>query len=185
VESGGKGATVVTQEVVAATIVFGRKHQGVDIVGAGSKVMVTFANDQQPVAFAYDWPEYVDAGKSQAVLSPDLIWARSTSLATMRFPATSVAVRRFECGYFDPGARFSKRDPSAVIQAACVAHYVGSQPATQSGVPGVDEAVGDPIPIGVTVEPDAGWPHATVLRAFGDVSRQTPFVLADPGIRTP
>jgi len=185
VESTGKGASTVREEVAAATIVFGRKHLGVDVVGAGSKVMVTFANDHQPVAFAYDWPEYVDTGRTQAILSPDLIWARSIALATMRFAATSVAVRRFECGYFDPGARFSKRDKNAPIQAACVAHYVGSQAPTQAGATGRDEAVGDPIPIGVTVEADAGWPHATAVRTFGDVSRQTAFGLADPGVRTP
>jgi hypothetical protein len=184
VESAGQGPTLAREEVAAATVVFGRKRKGVDIVGAGSKIMVTFANDRQPVAFSFDWPEYVETGKVQRVQSIDLIRERVTALSSMRFQAASVTIRRFECGYFDAGARTRTRDLSASIQSACLVHYVGSSATGKPGSIGPDEGVMDPIPAGELVEADTAWPHAAAVRQYGDICRQSPVAgafNADPG----
>jgi hypothetical protein len=171
------GKAEVHQEVTAATIMFGRKVDGVSVVGAGSKVSVTFANDGMPVAFSYDWPEYRANGRVQKVLPIEAIRERSSACASRRPTSASVELRRFECGYVDVGARLSRRDPSAPIQSGCFAHYVGTQaapdatgkPSADPKSPVEDVATAEPIPIGEDVEVDRGWPHAAALAAHGDV----------------
>jgi len=173
VETMGEGERTVSEEVAANFVVFGRRHNGVDILGAGSKIMVAFANDRTPVAFSYDWPRYIDEGKSQRVHEISSIRERVAALSTMRFPASTVSVRRFECGSFDPGVRLSRRDANAPVQAACMVHYVGSKPSI-GGVPGsatTEEFIIDPIPAGLVVEEDLAWPHAIAVREHGDVCR--------------
>jgi hypothetical protein len=175
VEAVGEGERTITEEVAANFIVFGRRHNGVDIVGAGSKIMVAFANDRTPVAFSYDWPRYIDQGKSQRVHEISTIRERVAALSTMRLPASTVSVRRFECGSFDPGVRLSRRDDNAQIQAACMVHYVGSKPSSDavSGSATTEESISDPIPAGIVVEEDLAWPHAIAVRKHGDVCRSS------------
>ncbi|WP_437597161.1 hypothetical protein WMF28_31585 [Sorangium sp. So ce590] len=176
VHGGGEGAGPKQYEnVVANTIVFGRTVNGIAVLGAGSKIAVTFANDRTPVAFSYDWPEYAALGERQDVHDMSVINERMSALASMRFGASEVEVKRFECGYFDRGAK-RKRDVAAPIQAACVVHYVGrrqvqevaaDRAAPESGA--VVTAISDAIPVGVHVLEDAAWPHAQALRKHGDV----------------
>jgi hypothetical protein len=52
--------------VVANRIVFTREIDGVPVVGAGSKVTITFLNDGSVESFRYDWPQYTPTGRVQA-----------------------------------------------------------------------------------------------------------------------
>jgi len=188
IDDEGRGNETLKEELVASTIIFGRRVGGVDVLGAGSKVMVTFANDGIPVAFAYDWPEYRATGQKQDVLDISLIRERASALATMRFGSESVDIRRFECGYVDRGARRARSDLQAPIQAGCWVTYVGSRTAPNY-VPkagdhpsyGIQQtATGDAIPAGKTVEMDYDWPHVINIIEHGDVcavSELTPAII--------
>jgi hypothetical protein len=156
-------------KVVSATMVFGRVVDGTNVIGGGSKVSVTFANDGGVLAFYVDWPNYERVAQRQQVLGVPEIWERVSALSSMRFDADEVEVKRFECGYFDSGAR-PRRDKSALIQAACAVHYVGSKNVPVEGQTAeIKSAVVDQIPAGVVVQPDAGWFHAVALLSQGDV----------------
>jgi len=157
------------EKVVSATIVLGRTIDGTHVIGSGSKVSITFGNNAAVLAFSVDWPGYESVPRRQQVLGISEIWERVSALSTMRFGADDVRIRRFECGYFDDGARLG-RDTTALIQAACAVHYVGSRNVTSNGSAGaIQTAIVDQIPVGVVVEPDSGWPHATALLTHGDV----------------
>ncbi len=156
-------------KVVAATIVFGRTVNGIHVVGSGSKISVTFGNDTSILGFRVDWPQYASTAQHQQVLSTHEIWERVSALSSMHFGADDVKVERFECGYFDNGAR-ADRDKNAFVQAACSVHYVGRKNVQHEGrTESLVTAIADQIPVGVVVEPDAAWPHATALLTRGDV----------------
>ena len=48
----------ITRSVIASRIAFGKSIRGVPIVGGGSRVILTFANDNTLASFWYDWPQY-------------------------------------------------------------------------------------------------------------------------------
>lgn len=157
------------EKVVSGTIVFGRTIAGIDVVGPGSKVAITFGNDGSVLAFHVDWPQYEKVGRTQRVLARNALFERVSALSTMRFGSDEVQVKRFECGYFDAGAS-KTRDRMAVIQAGCMVHYTGLKKVNHDGKSeSIMTAIVDPVPVGATVEPDAGWPHATALLKTGDV----------------
>ena len=56
--------------VVANRVVFSREIGGIPVVGAGSKVTVTFLNDGAVASFRYDWPMYTHTGRVQAMAAP-------------------------------------------------------------------------------------------------------------------
>ena len=149
------GGPVEPETVLASTVVFSRSVAGIAIVGPGSKIAVTFANDGVPVAFDVDWAEYVPTGRVQEVLPVADILARS---AALRGGAGDSQLERIECGYFDLGGR--KRDAAAPLQAGCFLH-VSTRTPTEGGhlTAGFVEAV----PAGATVEVDHSWPEALWL----------------------
>jgi len=158
------GAKPDEDRVVASTVVFSRAIDGTPVVGPGSKVAVLFANDGSPVGFDFDWPAYEPAGKTQKLLDRANIQKRMQQLASVKLDAPNVKVQRLECGYYDAGNK--KRNPSNPIQAGCLVQSVTREivdPALNSKDPNsghILRATIDPIPVGVTVEPDASWPHA-------------------------
>lgn len=176
VEETGDQKALLTSEVVANTIVFSRRINDIDIVGPGSKVSVTFANDGTVVAFGFDWPEYQNLGRDQTLLDMDKLRERMSAQATMHFSTDKVELRRFECGYVDLGAEYSRRDAEAPIQGGCWLRYIGTKfdeeyPAGDQG--SITKAISEPIPIGEVVEFDSGWPHVLALTVFGDICRAT------------
>jgi hypothetical protein len=167
--------------VVAYRVVFGREIGGIPVVGAGSKVTVTFLNDGSVESFRYDWPAYRRTGRDQAVAAPidvlrrlqRVVGARTTAEVNRALEApprleaingpvklgSTVELQDMKCGYYDPG--FALRDPGAPIQAGCYYHVVetrgnGDQ-ATSAGYAGA-------VPAGASVERDPRWPEANVLR---------------------
>jgi hypothetical protein len=171
VKGGGstaEGAKPVPEKVVASTIVFGRTVNGVHIIGPGSKVAITFANDGTPVAFDYDWPVYRRTGRSQSLLSTAELKSRADDLLTVKLDTEGVSLKRMECGYFDLGARH--HDPEALVQAACSYQYSKRtivDPELHRSDPASGHVMGafmQAIPAAQSVEPDHGWREAAQVR---------------------
>ena len=148
------------EQVLASTVVFTRSVGGVAVVGPGSKIAVTFANDGTPVAFDVDWAPYYTAGPVQAVLPVDRILGRSRALGSS---ASEEKLDRMECGYLDLGGR--KRSSGALLQAGCFLQLSIRTPDEEGHfLTGLVEAV----PAGAVVLPDPSWPEAPAAgRAAG------------------
>jgi hypothetical protein len=165
----------VTRSVVANRIVFGRTIHDVPIVGGGSRVVLTFANDGSLESFQYDWPTYRAANMQTAANLENLlervkrvISHRSGSpMSTFPFTGTksrgtegielfkNTVLQKLNCGYYDPG--YASRDASAPVQLGCVYHVVRGFPGDRMGFAGA-------IPGAVEIEPDLAWPEASILR---------------------
>jgi hypothetical protein len=170
----------VTRTVVANRIVFGRLIRGVPVVGGGSAVVLTFANDGALESFQYDWPKYeianpvsvVDIGgildRVQKVVGLRMgipISSSPRALPRGQGPGYDVELTRntvlqkLECGYYDPG--FVAREPGAPVQPGCVYKVLArSESGTRMGIAGA-------IPGTALIEPDAGWREAVTLRGPG------------------
>ena len=165
----------VQERVHANTVVFTRTVDNVDVLGPGSKVAVTFANDGNTVAFSFDWPEYDHTDKSQKVLPLSEIKKRGLNLSTVNLDSTDVQIKRFDCGYFDAGR---KHDPDAYIQSGCVYHTIEHKiidhalynMGRKSGR--VMRAVVDVIPAGEQVAPDRNW--SQVMKMHGQPEQRVP-----------
>ena len=155
------------EEVVSSQVNFSRTVRGVAVVGRGSKVSVIFANNGVPLGFDLDWPTYAETGESQPVLGVTDINRRASSVLTVNPFGTGATIRRYECGYFDAGAR--RRDAAAPIQASCFLHYVvqtvgDTERNKLDPTDGLEKAgYAQPIPVGVRVKADQGWPEAMLL----------------------
>ncbi|HVK54834.1 MAG TPA: hypothetical protein VM532_07365 [Burkholderiales bacterium] len=169
---GGGGSTLpdakpVAEEVIANTVIFARSVNGVPILGPGSKIAVIFANDGQPTGFDMDWATYQPTGKTQKVSALTEVQSRARKLFPFDLSASDVKTTRFECGYFDIGAR--KRDVNAPIQTACLVHANKRQIVDKvafAADPNSGHTVAaymGPIPAGATVERDMSWPQALTL----------------------
>jgi hypothetical protein len=170
----------VTRSVVANRVVFGRTIRDIPIVGGGSKVVLTFANDGSLESFQYDWPKY-ETGSARPVVNLAGIVERMQRVVGLRMgvPASMFSARepkgqgpgygielikgavlqRLECGLYDPG--FAARDTSAPVQPGCVYNVVSQGDA--GGRVGLTGAV----PGAVRIEPDARWPESVMLRDAG------------------
>lgn len=151
-----------TESVTGNIVIFSRKVNGHHVIGKGSKISIMFANDETPVAFRYDWPDYQAADMEQKIISKENLIERKGSLSIMKESATDIDLVRFECGYYDPGAM--RRDDESIIQAACAAFYHGKKEETTS-------AVMDIIPIGESDEviSDPYWAASQKLTEEGDM----------------
>jgi hypothetical protein len=140
----------VTRNVVANRVVFGRTINGVSVVGNGSTVVVTFANDGSVESFHYDWPKYeveISAPQSMAVASTLLdrveqVVGPSTKLQTL------------QCGYYDPGAGSGHSQ----VQPGCLYHAVFTD------TTGVRQGYSGAVPGGLQFEADAKWKESQLLK---------------------
>jgi hypothetical protein len=157
----------VNSEVTGAIVVFSRTVDGVDVIGNGSKVAISFGNDGVAYGFRYDWPTYTATNTQQQTLSVAQLRQRDSAflaIASRSIGATSEVERYFECGYFDVGARH--HDPSAPVQTGCfwqrVQHMVGDAALNKANPNDglLTTATADVIPAGVNVLADKAWPQA-------------------------
>ncbi len=171
-----------TTVVVANRIVFGRTIGGVPVVGGGSTIVLTFANDGSVESFRYDWPTYRATASLRAVVGAGEVLRRvqrvigartgvsalavsvavpTPSHAQPVAPVGGVSLESLECGYYDPVS--VRRDASAAVQAGCVYRAVARvDGATRSGLAGA-------VPVAAQVEPDAAWPEARILRGESQI----------------
>lgn len=163
-EQPADGRAPARETTVAGIVVFSRVIDGLDVLGAGSKIAVMFANDGTPFGFDMDWPQLNDSGRRQPVAPVQEIQARARRVARLGANAEDVALERFECGYFDAGQRH--RQPGSPLQPACFHFYTGRIPVPDDngGVSHLLQAYADPVPAAATVRADAHWPETLELR---------------------
>jgi len=169
---GGGGSTLpgskpVAEEVFASTVIFARSVGNIPVLGAGSKIAVIFANDGRAAGFDMDWAAYQDTGIMQKTAPLTEVQGRAMKLFPFDLQASDTKTTRFECGYFDIGAR--KRDTEATLQSACLVH-ANKRQIVDKVVYARDPTSGHtvaahmaPIPAGATIERDASWPQALTL----------------------
>lgn len=175
--------TDANSAVVAQRVVFSREIGGIPVVGAGSKVTVTFLNDGSIESFRYDWPIYKRTSRVQATAAPievlrrlqrvsgvrakaqvDNVLKAPSSLESITGPlklGATVELQDLKCGYYDPG--YAVRDRKAPVQTGCYYHVLDTRGegdfVTSVGLSGA-------IPAGATYERDARWPEMNVLRGM-------------------
>lgn len=176
-----KDGSMAYSAVVANRIIFSREINGIPVVGAGSKVAITFLNDGSVESFRYDWPNYVRTERVQHLAGTRDILRRVQRVAGVRTNrevsgvitvppniesmtqpmslGDTAQLQDLKCGYYDPG--FMNRDPQAPVQAGCYYHVVHRQ--------GVDPyvttaAYSGAVPSAKLPERDSRWPEAAVLR---------------------
>jgi hypothetical protein len=173
---GGGGSTQlgqkpIAEEVFANTVVFSRVINGVPVIGSGSKIAIIFANNGQPVGFDFDWARYEQTGEKQVTLGITAINARAAKLSAVDLKSPYTKITRFECGYFDFGAR--RRDPFAPLQTACAMH-MHKKEIVDAAVFAKDPNSGhtvaaymQAIPLGLKPAADTKWPEARILLGMG------------------
>ena len=180
---GGGGSTQpgqkpIVEEVFANTVVFSRVINGVPVIGSGSKIAIIFANNGKPVGFDFDWVRYEQTGEKQATLGITEINARAAKLSAVDLESPYTKITRFECGYFDFGAR--RRDPFAPMQTACAIHghkkeivdadLLAKDPTSGHTIAAYMQAV----PLGSKLAVDRKWPEARLLLGMGAEQLGTP-----------
>lgn len=166
---------IVTRSVAANRVVFGRTLQGVPVVGNGSTVVVTFANDGSVESFHYDWPKY-EAATTQNLVTVSTLLDRvqqavsaHTGIApafTVQAPAitraaagpidlnTDTKLQSMQCGFYDAGAAAGH----AQVQPGCVYHAVFESST------GVRQGYAGAVPAGLQFQPDAKWAETQILK---------------------
>ncbi len=169
----------VEETVSASTVYFGRRIGGVDVVGGGSKIALTIANDGEVIAILLDWPKYERTKEYQRTLSVDKIAERLSAYGNMVKNTDNIKLDRFECGYYDRGAK--NFDPYGYIQAGCVAYTIGIKTSVANYADGnsnIDEMmfpVINSIPAGADVEWDDHWPETWSIIDGGDFCYESVF----------
>jgi hypothetical protein len=163
--------------VLANRIVFGRRLAGVPIVGGGSTVVLTFANNGALESLRYDWPLYRASAVQPLVSVPQIVQRINTVIAARKtaaaFPPNArqisakiqanapvgrpgTALQMLECGYFDPGVAASAA--RSTVQPGCVYHVV------RSDGDGMRQGFAGAVPAGVAFTRDAGWLESLILQ---------------------
>lgn len=136
--------------IVSSRAIFVRTIDGVPVIGAGSKVEVTFANDGAVVGFSFDWPRIERSNEKQEIVLPSQVLSRTASL----IPETpsDIDVIRHECGYFDPGGRY--RDSAAQLQAACFTRVIRTR---HQNIDGEEEVIRSGISVATPIGEDVKY----------------------------
>ncbi len=152
------------ESVEANTIVFSRKVNGIDVLGAGSKVAIIFNYNQEPIGFRINWPTYKRSDIQFNIVSNREIAERASSYNSALTTGTISRIKRFECGYFDNGKVSAKG--LSLIQPACVVFY------SQEGDMGKSAYI-DAIPAALKPQSDPDWLQSEILKEQGDVCFKT------------
>jgi hypothetical protein len=146
-----KSGVKTPERVVSSAVTFGRKLDGLPVVGPGSKIVVELSPTGEVVGVRYDWARLTLKNERQATVAMDTLVRRGTDHTRLRAQRTR-DYSRMECGYYDEGAESA--DPQAPLQAACVVQEVRRDAAV--GTIAIEEVV----PAGQEVRRDKGWPLA-------------------------
>ncbi len=152
---------------VANIAIFGRKVNGVPVVGPGSRVRVWFDNLGNLVSLEGDWPRYQVAtgGPKQEVLPWAELKERVERVSVPLDVINGTRVRHFECGYVDLGAR-RRGGP---IQAGCLLSYVRTRTSEKNPDMQINAGFLEFIPAGRKVMADKHWPLAQTLASGGSI----------------
>jgi hypothetical protein len=155
--------SLAREDDCGVSVAFGRKVDGVDVFGPGSKIQVNFDPNGNATGFAYDWPRVVPTGLQQKPLSPALLRARAKeSVFDVENPANEVY--RMECGLFDPGHK--KRSSGALLQGGC-AYFVKNRVPVPNGGGEAESASIWVVPAAETPSKDNNWKELAQVCARG------------------
>jgi len=157
------------EKIVSSIVVFGRKIDGINVVGPGSTIAIFFANDGVPFAFDVDWPVYKRAQVKQNTVPVSEIYERLSTYGAMNKGVQKVNLHKFDCGYFDAGER--DYDLDSYIQAGCVAQTIG----IKNDIEGNEmiSPVVNFVPAGVDVVWDDNWLETQLVGLHGDQCMET------------
>lgn len=173
-----RAGTMAPTLITATRILFTREIAGTPVVGNGSKIAVTFLADGSVESFRYDWPTYLNTGRTQRAAATSellsrvqrVVIARSGGSTSLPMPLNTgtaaflqltpeARLERFSCGYYDPG--LMERNSAAPIQAGCfyhATHTLGAGPdALHAGFSGA-------VPAAAQAEADDAWAEEAMLR---------------------
>ena len=164
--------------VTGHRIIFTREIAGLPVVGAGSKVTVTFTNEGAVESFRYDWPSYQRSDRVESLVDASEILARIQRIALTRVgerddgdrrkppvgdkPPLALGggaeLQRLSCGYYDPGHAVQMQ--GGEIQPGCLYHVLhrrgeGDQ-ITTAGYSGA-------VPAGKSFTTEKNWPETLLL----------------------
>ena len=165
-----KSGAAAPERVVSSAVVFGRKLDGLPVLGPGSKIVVDLSTDGEVIGCRYDWSRLALKNERQAIASVDTVLRRGTEHTRLRGLRTQ-DYARMECGYYDAG--IDATDSGAALQAACMMQEVRRD---ASGTIAVEEVV----PAGIDVRPDGGWPLAERLVGAPLRVGRAPVPIAEP-----
>jgi hypothetical protein len=155
--------SLVSEEDCGVSVRFGRKVDGVYVVGPGSKIRVDFDPNGNATGFAYDWPRLVPTDIEQKPLSPASLRRRAKeSVFDVDNPANEV--HRMECGLFDPGHK--RRSPGGLIQSGCAYFVKNTVPGANGGQ--AQSASIYVVPAAETPSKDNSWKELTKVCARGN-----------------
>lgn len=167
----------VERTVGAAAIRLGRRIDGVDIVGSGSQIDISFGNDGVPLGFDVDWPRYERTASAQSTVPAEEILARLKTLTPQPASAGIVSIKHLACGYYDGGEL--RHDPDSRIQAGCVVYQVHRTPGKQPGDEMVS-AIVHAVPAGLEMVPDRNWAELAQLGLAGEPDLATSAAKSGP-----
>ena len=158
----------VDDMITASMVHFGRKIDGINIVGGGSRISITVANNGAVVDVMLDWPRYRRSNEIQTAIGVSEIMERLFAYGKMVKGVNDVSLERFECGYYDPGVKYV--DTYGFIQVGCVAYTVGLNKNEEGDF---IHPVINVIPAGKIVEWDDNWPEAQAVINGRDLCEET------------
>lgn len=109
-----------TSVVSGSVVVFGRKVNGMNVVGAGSKIAVLLSAKGDLEGFDVDWPAYEVTSELIDNLDGAKQKERINAFISKKFE--NVQLHSVECGYVDFGYR-RREEVSNVIQPGCQVSY--------------------------------------------------------------
>jgi hypothetical protein len=186
-------------KVTGNRIAFTRTINGIPVVGAGSKVTITFLNDGTVESFRYDWPSYVATGRQADMINvgdilqrvqfvmgvrtgakgappPTITVPTNPTASTVVDLGADVQMQRLSCGYYDSG--LLTRRAGAPMQAGCYYHVTHVQ--AVNGL-ATTAAYSGAVPAAVQAEIDSGWPEEGVLRGVIASGVAIPGTASTPG----
>ncbi|HNZ53002.1 MAG TPA: hypothetical protein PLD55_14185 [bacterium] len=146
-------------ETLASNIAyFGRKKDGLMLVGNSAIVIVEFSNDRKPVSFYYDWKEYEKMDEQIRISPKEEIDYRISSLSSLNYGNIEHLEVDIICGLYDD---------SKYVQPACEIQQKGKY------FDGKDVGIINVIPAGKKYYSNASWIELELLQEFGDVCRES------------
>mgnify|MGYP001160334355 CR=1 FL=1 len=137
---------------------FGRKKDGLMMVGNSSVIIVEFSNDRKPVSFYYRWKDYEESDEQIEIASREDIDYRISSLSSMNYGNVKNLEVKIVCGLYDD---------SEYVQPACEVQQSGE----------VDEGsfvgVINVIPAGRNYLMNDSWIELAMFDNYGEICRQS------------
>jgi hypothetical protein len=161
-----ENGTVLEKTIGGSIIAFGRRIDGVHVVGPGSKIAVLFTADGEIEGFDVDWPKYQRTGRKLRTLAGKAQIERTNAILTRESASQPLEFSSVECGYVDFGTR-RRAEFSDLIQAGCAVAYRSTIVGAKAGE-STSSAKVIYVPAGEVPEADPTWLELVRVQTLGD-----------------